>query len=172
MKWTHLLREIPDFPVPGVLFRDVLPVMADPSAWQEVLETLAVSVGAVRADAIVAPEARGFLIGAPLADRLNVGLVPVRKPGKLPAPILQEAYSLEYGDNQLEIEANTALEGKRVLIVDDVLATGGTVAACARLAERLGAKVVGYAFIIELQALSGRQRLALDRATVTSLLIL
>ncbi len=172
MGWTNLLREIPDFPVPGVLFRDVLPVMADKLAWQEVLDGLESSLKTQGADAIVAPEARGFLIGAPLADRLKVGVVPVRKPGKLPAPILQEAYSLEYGDNQLQIEANTTLEGKRVLIVDDVLATGGTVAACARLAERLGAEVIGYAFIIELQALSGRHRLDLTRARITSLLTL
>ncbi len=172
MGWTNLLGEIPDFPVSGVLFRDVLPVMADKRAWQEVLDGLEASVKDLDPSAILAPEARGFLIAAPLADRLKVGLVPVRKPGKLPAPILQEAYSLEYGDNQLEIEAHTPLEGKRVLIVDDVLATGGTVAACARLAERLGANVIGYAFIIELRALAGRQRLNLEHAGITSLLTL
>lgn len=172
MTWTNLLREIPDFPVPGVLFRDVLPVMADPTAWQEVLDALEASVTGLGVSAILAPEARGFLIAAPLADRLRVGLIPVRKPGKLPAPILREAYSLEYGDNQLEIEAHTSLGGHRVLIVDDVLATGGTVAASARLAERLGANVIGFAFIIELGALSGRKRLNLQQATITSLLTL
>lgn len=172
MNWTNLIREIPDFPVPGVLFRDVLPVMADPAAWQEVLDALQSSVSGLGATTILAPEARGFLIAAPLADRLGVGLLPVRKPGKLPAPILQEAYSLEYGDNQLEIEAHTSLEGQRVLIVDDVLATGGTVAASARLAERLGASVIGFAFIIELQGLLGRQRLNLQHKVITSLLIL
>ena len=172
MTWTNLLREIPDFLVPGVLFRDVLPVMADPVAWHEVLDALQTSVVGLGVTAILAPEARGFLIAAPLADRLKVGLVPVRKPGKLPAPILREAYSLEYGDNQLEIEAHTSLKGQRVVIVDDVLATGGTVAATARLAERLGANVIGFAFIIELQGLSGRQRLNLQDATITSLLTL
>lgn len=172
MAWTDLLREIPDFPMPGVLFRDVLPVMANAAAWHEALDGLEHLIRPLGAQAVVAPEARGFLIAAPLADRLRIGLIPVRKPGKLPDPILREAYSLEYGDNQLEIEENTPLDGLRVVIVDDVLATGGTVAACARLVERLSANVVGYAFLIELQGLQGRQRLDLRTADIITLLTL
>ncbi|MHB1611102.1 MAG: adenine phosphoribosyltransferase [Sulfobacillus sp.] len=172
MAWTDLLREIPDFPMPGVLFRDVLPVMANAEAWHEALDGLEHLIRPLGAQAVVAPEARGFLIAAPLADRLRIGLIPVRKPGKLPDPILREAYSLEYGDNQLEIEENTPLDGLRVVIVDDVLATGGTVAACARLVERLSANVVGYAFLIELQGLLGRQRLDLRTADIITLLTL
>ncbi len=172
MAWTDLLREIPDFPMPGVLFRDVLPVMANAEAWHEALDGLEHLIRPLGAQAVVAPEARGFLIAAPLADRLRIGLIPVRKPGKLPDPILREAYSLEYGDNQLEIEENTPLDGLRVVIVDDVLATGGTVAACARLVERLSANVVGYAFLIELQGLQGRQRLDLRTADIITLLTL
>ena len=172
MAWTELLREVPDFPAPGVLFRDVLPVMSDPGAWHEVLDGMESLLKKTGAEALLAPEARGFLIAAPLADRLHMGLVPVRKPGKLPHPILREAYSLEYGDNQLEIEATIPLAGKRVVVVDDVLATGGTVAACARLAQRLSADVVGYAFLIELKALGGREKLDLRTAEVMSLLVL
>ncbi len=172
MAWTELLREVPDFPAPGVLFRDVLPVMSDPDAWHEVLDGMEALLKETGADALLAPEARGFLIASPLADRLNIGLVPVRKPGKLPRPILREAYSLEYGDNQLEIEATVPLAKKRVVVVDDVLATGGTVAACARLAQRLSADVVGYAFLIELKALGGRDKLDLRTAEVMSLLVL
>ncbi|MCY0907493.1 MAG: adenine phosphoribosyltransferase [Sulfobacillus thermotolerans] len=159
MAWTQWVREIPDFPLPGVLFRDVLPVMANPEAWHEVLEALEAQLRPLQPDAIFAPEARGFLIAAPLADRLHAGLVPVRKAGKLPAPVLQEAYSLEYGENQLEVEDDRTLAGKRVIIVDDVLATGGTVAATARLASRLEAHVVAFAFLIELKGLRGRQKL-------------
>ncbi|WP_053959283.1 adenine phosphoribosyltransferase [Sulfobacillus thermosulfidooxidans] len=171
MEWTKWLREIPDFPQPGILFRDVLPIMAHKDAWQEVLDGLEQRIKPLAPDAIMAPEARGFLIAAPLADRLKIGLVPVRKPGKLPAPILSETYSLEYGENQLEVERDSDLAGKRVVIVDDVLATGGTVAATSRLAARLSASVVGFAFLIELAALGGRTRLD-SNALVTSLLTL
>ncbi|PSR29280.1 MAG: adenine phosphoribosyltransferase [Sulfobacillus thermosulfidooxidans] len=171
MEWTKWLREIPDFPQPGILFRDVLPIMAHNDAWQEVLDGLEQRIKPLAPDAIMAPEARGFLIAAPLADRLKIGLVPVRKPGKLPAPILSETYSLEYGENQLEVERDSNLAGKRVVIVDDVLATGGTVAATSRLASRLSATVVGFAFLIELAALGGRSRLDAN-ALVTSLLTL
>lgn len=171
MSWTQWLREIPDFPRPGILFRDVLPVMMHAEAFQEVLEELEARVRPLHPDVIVAPEARGFLVAAPLADRLQAGLVPMRKPGKLPDPILVESYSLEYGENQLVAELNTDLAEKRVVIVDDVLATGGTVVAAARLAQRLSATVVGFAFLIELAALDGRSRLD-SHAVITSLLTL
>ncbi len=169
MAWTDLVREIPDFPLPGVLFRDVLPVMADPAMWAEVLDELERRLRPLKPDAILAPEARGFLIAAPLADRLHVGLIPVRKAGKLPDPVLSEAYSLEYGENNLQVEQDGGLAHKRVIVVDDVLATGGTVAATARLASRLSADVVAFAFLIELEALGGRRKLAED-ASIISLL--
>ncbi|HBQ95622.1 MAG: adenine phosphoribosyltransferase [Firmicutes bacterium] len=169
MEWVKWLREIPDFPQPGILFRDVLPVMARPEAWKEVLDELECRLRPLAPGAILAPEARGFLIAAPLADRLNVGLVPVRKAGKLPDPVISESYSLEYGENQLNVELDSDLATKRVIIVDDVLATGGTVEAVAKLASRLSAQVVGFAFLIELVALGGRSRLD-SGVHITSLL--
>jgi adenine phosphoribosyltransferase len=159
MAWTDYVREIPDFPEPGVLFRDVLPVMAVPSAFREVLDGLQGLIQPLGVEAIMAPEARGFLLAAPLADRMGAGVVAVRKPGKLPDPVFKEQYTLEYGENQLEVEATERLRGRRVVIVDDVLATGGTVRACARLAAKLEADVVGFAFLIELKALLGQKRL-------------
>ncbi|NMP22507.1 adenine phosphoribosyltransferase [Sulfobacillus harzensis] len=169
MAWMDYLREIPDFPEPGVLFRDVLPVLAVPDAWREVLDSLEQQVRPLGAHVVMAPEARGFLLAAPLADRLGAGLVPVRKPGKLPDPVFRERYTLEYGENQLEVEETTVLKGRRVVIVDDVLATGGTVKACAHLAERLGAEIAGFAFLIELKALNGRSRLDDIEAPVLAL---
>lgn len=171
MAWSDYVREIPDFPEPGVLFRDVLPVMAMPSAFAEVLDGLEAMIRPLGIEAIMAPEARGFLVAAPLADRIKAGVVAVRKPGKLPDPVFKERYTLEYGENQLEVEVTDRLRGRRVVIVDDVLATGGTVHACARLAARLQADVVGFAFLIELQALLGKERLSeFHRAPVLSLM--
>ena len=168
MAWMDYLREIPDFPQPGVLFRDVLPVLADASAWRDVLDGLEGLVRPLAPEAVFAPEARGFLLAGPLADRLGAGVVPVRKAGKLPDPVFQERYTLEYGENQLEVEETSALKGRRVVIVDDVLATGGTVQACARLADRLGATIAGFAFLIELKALNGRSRLdSIDAPVLT-----
>ena len=172
MGWSDYLREIPDFPRPGVLFRDVLPLLGAPKAFAEALHELQALVEPFSPEVIMAPEARGFLLAAPLADRLKAGVIPVRKPGKLPDPVLRESYTLEYGENQLEVEATQELKGRRVLIVDDVLATGGTVGACARLAARLGAEVAAYAFLIELKALQGRERLDSPHAPVLSLLTL
>lgn len=172
MVWTEYLREIPDFPQPGVLFRDVLPVMAVPEAWKQVLDGLEELTRALNVEAVMAPEARGFLLAGPLADRLGASVVPVRKPGKLPDPVFRESYTLEYGENQLEVEVTDLLRDRRVVIVDDVLATGGTVRACGNLAHRLGAQVAGYAFLIELAQLNGRDRLGPDHAPVLSLLTL
>lgn len=172
MAWMDYLREIPDFPEPGVLFRDVLPVLASAPAYKEVLDGLEHLVRPLHIDVVMAPEARGFLLAAPLADRLGVSLVPVRKAGKLPDPVFREKYTLEYGENQLEVEATEQLRGRRVVIIDDVLATGGTVRACANLAERLHAHVVGFSFLIELLSLKGRERLAPHPAPVLALVSL
>lgn len=172
MGWISFLREIPDFPEPGVLFRDVLPVMAEPRAWREVLDDLQALISPLSVDVVMAPEARGFLLAAPLADRIGASLIPVRKAGKLPDPVFREKYTLEYGENQLEVEVSDRLKGRRVVIVDDVLATGGTVRACANLAQRLQVQVVGFVFLIELNALNGRARLAEHDAPVLSLVTL
>lgn len=167
--WTDYLREIPDFPEPGVLFRDVLPVLAEPTAWRELLDQLEALVRPLRVEVVMAPEARGFLLAAPLADRLGASVLPVRKAGKLPDPVFHERYTLEYGENQLEVEATDRLKGKRAVIVDDVLATGGTVRACANLAAKLRTNLVGFAFLIELKSLDGRARLAGYPAPVQAL---
>ncbi|MCY0900164.1 MAG: adenine phosphoribosyltransferase [Firmicutes bacterium] len=170
MGWIDYLREIPDFPKPGVLFRDILPIMAVADAWRQVLDDLEGAARPLAPEVFMAPEARGFLVAAPLGDRMRAGVVPVRKSGKLPDPVFRENYTLEYGENQLEVEVTDHLRGRRVVIVDDVLATGGTVAACARLSQRLGAEVVGFLFLIELTALDGRQQLAPYSAPVLSLI--
>ena len=170
-EWTAdrlraLVRDIPDFPQAGILFRDITPLLADPAAFRAAVDAIAAAHR--RAEAVVAIESRGFILGAPVAYALDVGLVPVRKLGRLPGPTLREAYDLEYGTNTVEIHADALAPGERVLIIDDVLATGGTAAATAELVERLGATVAGIAVLIELQGLGGRERLA--NYPVTSLL--
>jgi adenine phosphoribosyltransferase len=157
--FARLIRVVPDFPEPGILFRDLTPLLASPRAFQEVIHRLASTFLGEKLDVIVAIEARGFIFGSALASRLNLGFVPVRKPGKLPYQTARTSYALEYGKAELEIH-NDALEpGAKVLVVDDVLATGGTAEATARLVHELGARVVAYAFVIELTALGGRKRL-------------
>ena len=153
-----LVREIPDFPEPGVLFRDLGPVFADGPAFRALIDGLASSLDPAT-DVVVAIEARGFLLGAALAHATGLGVVPVRKPGKLPHDIEQEEYELEYGTDLLEIHRDAISTGQRVLVVDDVLATGGTAAATVRLVERLGGEVAGLEFVIELAFLSGRTKL-------------
>lgn len=170
MGWKDRVRVTPDFPKAGILFRDVLPVMAEPTAWQELIGELVSAAQELAPTMIMAPEARGFLLGAPLADRMGIGMVPVRKPGKLPPPVYDEAYALEYGENRLEVEVGLALLGHRILIVDDVLATGGTVAATARLAKRLGGSVAGYLFVMELEALQGRRQLDAPGSRIRALM--
>ena len=154
-----LIRNIPDFPQPGILFYDITPVIADAQAFADVVDRIAEPwLGKI--DMIVGIESRGFIIGAPVAYRLGVGLTIARKPGKLPFRTITESYDLEYGSASLHMH-DDSLEGKsRVLIVDDLLATGGTAAATIALVKRLGGNVVGCAFMIELAALGGRQRLA------------
>lgn len=153
------LREIPDFPKPGILFKDITPVLLDPPLFRETLDALAAWAKEQRAHKIIGVDARGFLFAAPVADRLGVGLIPVRKPGKLPYQIRSESYDLEYGTNTLEIHVDAIAPGERVVVVDDLLATGGTVAAATRLVKSLGGEIAGAAFVVELGFLNGRSLL-------------
>jgi adenine phosphoribosyltransferase len=159
MELTRYIRDIPDFPQPGVLFRDIAPLLREPRAFGEVIECLATGCRAASIEAVVGIESRGFLFGAPLADRLQLPFVPVRKPGKLPAPRMSIEYTLEYGSSQLDIAEDAVPPGQRVVIVDDVLATGGTAAAAAKLIELIGGEVALIQFLIELTGLKGRGRL-------------
>lgn len=159
MDLTHHLRTIPDFPRPGILFRDVTPLLAAPEAFQEAVERMAAPYRGQGVDRVLAIESRGFLFGAPLAFELGAGLVPLRKPGKLPGATLSQGYRLEYGEAALEVHRDAVRPGQVVLLVDDVLATGGTLAAARRLAQRLGATVLGASVLIELPALGGRAAL-------------
>ncbi len=157
------IRPVPDFPKPGILFRDITPLLAQPAAFAVAIDRMAAPWRAAGLDAIAAVEARGFLFAGPLALALGVGVIPVRKPGKLPAETIHHEYDLEYGRDRLEMHKGVLSAGARVLVVDDVLATGGTAAACIRLVEAGGATVAGAAFLIELEALGGRDRLAPHR---------
>ncbi|HUY19044.1 MAG TPA: adenine phosphoribosyltransferase [Candidatus Binataceae bacterium] len=155
----QLVRDIPDFPKPGVMFRDITPLIADPRGLAAIVDQLAEPfLGKI--DMVLGIESRGFIIGAPVAYRLGVGLAIARKPGKLPFRTVDEIYELEYGSATLQIHQDGFQGSRRILIVDDLLATGGTARAAGRLAERLGGEVVDYAFVIELNALGGRERLA------------
>lgn len=153
---TAAIREVPDFPKPGIRFKDITPVLLDPALFHDTLDALAAWAKDRGADKIVGVDARGFLFAAPVADRLGVGLVPVRKPGKLPHETKSESYDLEYGVNTLQIHTDAITAGERVVIVDDLLATGGTVAAAVRLARGLGGEIAGAAFVVELGFLDGR----------------
>ena len=154
------IRDVPDFPKPGILFRDITPLLAHPAAFREAIKQLADHYRGQNIKAIAAAEARGFIFAAPLALELNAGFVPVRKPGKLPFETEAFHYELEYGTDTLEIHTDAFQPGDKVLLVDDLLATGGTMNACAKLVERSGAIVVGCAFVIELSFLNGREKLA------------
>jgi adenine phosphoribosyltransferase len=161
-----LVREIPDFPRPGILFRDITPLLLDPAGLDQAVSGLAAAarndgMGAV--DYVVAAEARGFILGAALARELGAGFVPARKPGKLPADTVSAEYALEYGLDALEVHADALADGARVLIHDDLLATGGTARALCELVAELGGDVIGCSFLIELQALGGRARLEPNR---------
>jgi adenine phosphoribosyltransferase len=154
------VRDIPDYPRPGVVFKDITPVLAAPDAFAAVVDAVAAPFADRRIDKVVGIEARGFVFAAPVAYRHAAGFVPVRKAGKLPWQIEREEYALEYGTDLLEIHRDAIAPGEQVLIVDDVLATGGTAEASVRLVERLGGEIVGLAFFIELGFLAGRERLA------------
>ena len=155
----RLIRDVPDFPKPGIMFKDIAPLLGDGDAWREVLEAMTKQVAEMAPDKVAGVESRGFLFCAPLADRLQKGMVLVRKPGKLPWQTVREQYSLEYGSDAIEIHIDAVKPGERIVIVDDVLATGGTAAATQRLVERVGGVVVGFAFMVELSFLAGRDRL-------------
>ena len=166
MEVQSYIRAIPDFPLPGILFRDITPLLKDKQAFKAAIDLFVDKYKQAKVDHVVGIEARGYMLGAPLAYAIGAGFVPVRKPGKLPYSKLSESYALEYGTNSLEIHADALGNGDRVLVVDDLLATGGTAAATRRLLERLGATVCGFAFLIELAALKGRD--ALPGADVTT----
>ncbi len=159
MDLASYIRDVPDFPQPGILFKDITPLLGDPAAFGAAIDRFAERYAAEHIDAIAGIEARGFLFAAPLAARLGKPLVPMRKPGKLPWETQSITYSLEYGEDAVEMHADAIHPGQRALIVDDVLATGGTMSAAVRLAERAGAEIAGLAFLIELEALRGRDRL-------------
>lgn len=154
-----LIREIPDFPIPGILFRDITPLLKDAGGFKAMIDLFVDKYRDAKIDYVIGIEARGYMIGAPLAYALDAGFVPVRKPGKLPGTKHTEEYALEYGTNSLEIHDDAVSHGQRVLVVDDLLATGGTAAATRKLLERLGADVVSLAVLVELTALKGRDRL-------------
>ena len=153
------IRDVPDFPSPGIIFRDVTPLLGDIESLRFTVDALADGFAGRRIDKVVGVEARGFILAAPVAYRLGAGFVPVRKPGKLPWRTESEEYALEYGVDRLEVHADAVTAGEQVLIVDDVIATGGTARATVRLVERLGGTVAGLAFALELTYLAGREKL-------------
>jgi adenine phosphoribosyltransferase len=154
------LRDIPDFPQPGIVFKDLTPLLADVDAFRFTVDAIADHAAGLTVDKVVGIEARGFIFAAAVAYRLGAGFVPVRKPGKLPYRTVTESYRLEYGTDSLEVHEDGLARGDAVLIVDDVLATGGTAAATCRLVERLGGTIAGLAFVVELGYLGGRAKLA------------
>jgi adenine phosphoribosyltransferase len=156
----RLIRDIPDFPKAGILFKDITPVVQDARAFRQVVDTMREYAQSKAPDAVIGIESRGFIFGAPLALDLGCGFVPVRKLGKLPGETLREEYALEYGSNTVEMQKGAILPGQRVLLVDDLLATGGTAAAAGRIVERLGGEIVGCVFLVELTSLGGREALA------------
>lgn len=158
-----LIRDVPDFPKPGIIFKDITPVLADPAAFEEVVGAMERSLEDAKIDKVVGIEARGFIFGAALAQRIGAGFVPVRKPGKLPSLTERVTYELEYGTDALEMQVDSLDAGESVLIVDDLLATGGTAEATSTLVKRRGAKVTAFSFVIELGFLDGRSRLGEDK---------
>jgi adenine phosphoribosyltransferase len=153
------IRSVPDFPKRGIMFRDITTLLNDPVAFREAIDLFTARYQNSGISKVVSVESRGFILGAPLAYRLGAGFVPVRKPGKLPAPSIREEYSLEYGTDALEIHRDAVSPGESVLVLDDLLATGGTILAACNLVERLGGTVAGLAFLIELSFLGARSRL-------------
>jgi len=158
-EFADLIRDVPDFPKPGVVFKDITPVLADAGAFSMLIDQLCAPYETGSVTKVVGIEARGFILATPVAEQLGAGFVPIRKPGKLPADVIRETYELEYGTDALEMHKDALRSGDRVLIVDDVLATGGTAAAAIRLVERLDAEVIGVAVFIELAFLGGRASL-------------
>ncbi len=159
MDLKSLIRDVPDFPKQGILFRDITTLLQNPQGLNYVIGQMTQTFAAEKIDYVVGIESRGFIFGTPLAHQLAAGFVPIRKPGKLPAPVHGIDYALEYGTDRLEVHQDAFTPNARVLIVDDLLATGGTAGAAAQLVEQTGAHLVGFAFIIELTNLAGRQKL-------------
>ena len=159
-RMARLIRDVPDFPKPGVVFKDITPLLLEPVVFRRAVELMAGPFQGLAVTRVISIESRGFLFGAPIALALDAGLVPIRKPGKLPAARGRVEYALEYGTDALEMHQDAMSAGDRVLVVDDVLATGGTAAAAAELVRRHQASVVGFSFLIELDFLNGRERLA------------
>lgn len=168
MDLKSYIRDVPDFPQSGVLFRDITPLLGEPKALRAAIDGLAEIAVDSRPGYIVGIESRGFIFGVPLADRLGLPFVPIRKPGKLPAARMSVEYSLEYGESRLDIHQDAMATGARALVVDDLLATGGTALAAAKLVEMIGGVVAGFAFVIELETLGGREKLG--RYPVNSLI--
>jgi adenine phosphoribosyltransferase len=154
------VRDVPDFPKPGIVFKDLMPLVADPVYFRETIDRLAELARPKQPDIILGAEARGFIFGGALADRLGCGFVPARKPGKLPWETVEATYELEYGTDSLQVHADAISDGTRVIVHDDVLATGGTAKAKTELVEQLGGEVVGLLFVVELAFLNGRDKLA------------
>jgi adenine phosphoribosyltransferase len=157
--WARLIRDVQDFPQPGVLFKDITTLIKDGAAYRQIVQSLLDHYREQRIDCVVGVESRGFIFACPLAYELGAGFVPVRKPGKLPADVLRTEYALEYGTNVLEVHKDAIAPGQRVLVVDDVLATGGSAEATIKLVEQMGGAVIGVAVVIELSFLKGRERL-------------
>lgn len=159
MDLASLIRDVPDFPQPGIVFKDITTLLQEPSAFKEVIDLFTAHYGSQGIDAVVAIEARGFIFGGALASQIGASFVPVRKAGKLPSKTLSVTYDLEYGNAELAIHSDALHRGDRVLVIDDLLATGGTALAATQLVEKLGADVVGITFVIELNFLNGRKKL-------------
>ena len=155
----QLIRSVPDFPKPGIVFRDITPLLADPAGLDQAVAQLADPYRDRKVDLVAAVESRGFIFGAAVARQLGAGFVPIRKPGKLPAATTKASYQLEYGSDTIEIHTDAISPGQRVLLLDDLLATGGTMAAACQLVQGLGGEIVGIAFLIELAFLNGRAKL-------------
>ena len=158
-EWAALVRDVPDFPQPGILFKDITTLIKDGNAFRQVIGALVNRYRGRQIDRVVGVESRGFIFASPLAYELGAGFIPVRKPGKLPADVIKTEYQLEYGANTLEVHRDAIEPGQKVLIVDDVLATGGSAAATVKLVEELGGTVMGIAVVIELSFLDGREKL-------------
>ena len=159
MDLKKYIADVPDFPKEGILFRDITPLMADGEAFKFACDEIINFAKEIGANLVVGPESRGFIFGCPISHELNIGFVPVRKPNKLPRKTISYKYDLEYGSNELHMHVDSVKKGQKVIIVDDLLATGGTVEATIKLVEQLGGEVVGCAFLIELVDLKGRERL-------------
>ena len=168
-KIKQIIRDVPDFPKPGIIFKDITPILKNPELCNEIAEALAEQLIGVEIEVVAGIESRGFLFGLALAQQLNVPFVPIRKAGKLPYKTIQQSYDLEYGSATLEVHEDAFDVGQKVLIHDDLLATGGTVVAASALVQKLGAEVAGYSFLINLAFLNGKQRLKTYSDTLFSL---